>query len=127
MAATSLRVALRRAKWARKRRLAAAIWFLQIRANAQRRRTIWTKQWLLRRDDLGAFDTLLAELRMEDQACFLNFLRVSPGIFDSLLDQVSPIIRKKDTTYRKSISPAMRLAITLRFLATGKYFRCLMQ
>ena len=119
MAIRDLRVARRRAKWARMRQLAAAIWYMYLRDEVQRHRTMWTRDWLLRRDDLGVFDTLLAELRAEDEACFLNFLRVSPGIYDSLLEKVSPLIRKQNTTYRRAISPAMRLAITLRYLATG--------
>ena len=78
------------------------------------------KTWLQRREDLGAYDTLLKELRDEDRSSYLNFLRMSPGIYDSLLAKVSPLIRKEDTNMRRAITPGMRLAITLRYLATGK-------
>jgi hypothetical protein len=74
----------------------------------------------LRRPELGAYDTLLTELREEDQGSFLNFLRLTPGLFDELLVKVTPYIKRSDTTFRKAISPGMRLAITLRYLATGK-------
>lgn len=46
--------------------------------------------------------------------------------FDSLLAKVSPIISKLDTNMRKAITANTRLAITLRFLATGDSYRSLM-
>lgn len=45
---------------------------------------------------------------------------MSPERFDHLLGLVSPLITKKDTNFREAISPAERLALTLRFLATGE-------
>ena len=39
--------------------------------------------------------------------------------FEHLLSLVGPLIRKEDTQFRKSISPEERLAVTLRFLASG--------
>ena len=122
MAENKLALARRRLKRDRMRRLAASVWLLMISEEDRRPRSVWTRDWLMRREQLGAFDTLLTELRAEDQASFLNFLRVSPGIFDSLLDKVTPLIKKEDTTYRKAISPDLRLAITLCYLATGKQF-----
>ena len=44
---------------------------------------------------------------------------MSPDRFDHLLSLVKPLIEKKDTNFRKAISAQERLAITLRFLATG--------
>ena len=48
-----------------------------------------------------------------------NLLRMDPGMFHFILDGIQPLIIKKDTNYRKAISPGERLALTLRFLATG--------
>lgn len=45
--------------------------------------------------------------------------------FEELLLKVTPLIIKQDTYLRKSIPPAERLSLTLRHLATGKYFLCL--
>jgi hypothetical protein len=108
----------REAKRQRLLLMAGAVWFLFLRRR-RRNRTIWTRDWLLRRDDLGAYDTLLSELREEDKGSFLNFLRVTPELFDEMVRKVAPYIQKEDTVFRKSISPGMRLAITLRYLATG--------
>ena len=44
---------------------------------------------------------------------------MSPERFDHLLTLVSPKIAKKDTSFRKSIPAAERLALTLKYLATG--------
>ena len=46
------------------------------------------------------------------------FTRMSPERFDHLLSVVEEK-RKKKTYIRESISPAERLAITLRYLASG--------
>jgi hypothetical protein len=80
---------------------------------------VWTRPWLLRRNDLGAYSTLLSELKTEDQSSFLNFLRLTPGLFEDLVEQVAPYIQRQDTCFRQAISPGMRVAITLRYLATG--------
>lgn len=46
-------------------------------------------------------------------------------LFEDLLEKVTPFIKKQDTHLRQSISPAERLSLTLRHLATGnsKFFR----
>ena len=45
--------------------------------------------------------------------------------FQYLLDAVSPLIVRKDTTTRDAIPPAERLAVTLRFLATNILYNLL--
>jgi hypothetical protein len=120
MAALCLREARRKARRRKLHLLAGALWFFYVRRSERRTRSVWARPWLLRRDELGAYDTLLTELRAEDQGSFLNFLRLTPGLFDELVMKVTPYIKRSDTTFRKAISPGMRLAITLRYLATGK-------
>lgn len=46
-------------------------------------------------------------------------MRMSPESFDLLLSLVSPLISKQSTKLREPISSAERLALTLRFLASG--------
>ncbi|CAN7943147.1 unnamed protein product [Ixodes pacificus] len=46
-----------------------------------------------------------------------------PQAFDALLGLLTERIAKKDTNYRKAISAADRLALTLRFLAAGLTLR----
>ena len=77
------------------------------------------KPWLQRRFQLGAYDALMVELANEDLDGYISFQRMAPDLFGELLAKVGPLIQKKDTVMRPSISPGARLAITLRFLATG--------
>ena len=42
--------------------------------------------------------------------------------FEYLLDLVTPVISKTDTVMREAITAGQRLAVTLRFLATGKIY-----
>ena len=44
---------------------------------------------------------------------------MSPERFDHLLSLVGPLISKLTTRFRNPISPSERLAVTLRYLATG--------
>ena len=62
----------------------------------------------------------MQELRLSDASSYRNFLRMDAATFDELLQMVGPLITYQDTNMRQSISPGERLALTLRFLATGK-------
>ena len=61
----------------------------------------------------------MRELRETDSFSFKNFVRMDGESFSALLEQVSPLLEKQDTNMRKAIPPGERLALTLRFLATG--------
>ena len=93
----------------------------QARIDARKKkRSIWVKPWLQRRHQLGAYDGLMVELANEDLEGYISFQRMAPDLFAELLSKVGPIIQKQDTVMRSSISPGARLALTLRFLATGR-------
>lgn len=77
----------------------------------------WAKQWLLNRSKFSHIN-LMNELRLEPSD-WRNYLRMNEDSFFRLLDLVTPMIKKKDTNMRQSISCHERLAATLRFLATG--------
>ena len=64
----------------------------------------------------------MPELKLEDPASYINYLRVSPEIVDELVERLTPRITKQDTNYRKAIEPALKVAITLRHLATGERY-----
>ncbi|KAG8227282.1 hypothetical protein J437_LFUL014536 [Ladona fulva] len=66
------------------------------------------------------------ELAVEDRLAFKNFLRMTEEQFGEILDLVRDDIRKEDTVMRTLISPEKRLALTLRFLATGESYCSLM-
>ena len=77
------------------------------------------KPWLNRRNELGVYNTLLRELRMEDEGEYKRFLRMIPENFDDLLNLIECDIKKKSTIMRNPIPPNIKLAATLRFLSTG--------
>ena len=82
---------------------------------------LWARPHIMARNSTGAFAKLLPVLREREPSQFRNFLRMPVTTFDWLLDLVTPLIVKEDTNYRAAIPPAERLAVTLRFLATGAY------
>lgn len=88
--------------------------------NERKRRTCWTRPCILRRQEHGAHNSLIKELSQEDHESYKIFVRMTKEDFTELLVKVSPLIVKKDTVMRKSILPAERLSLTLRYLATGK-------
>ncbi|XP_046573230.1 uncharacterized protein LOC124281247 [Haliotis rubra] len=88
-------------------------------------RSCWVRPWIARRSDLGAYKALMRELEAEDTKSFVNFLRMDRESFDQLLGRVSPMITKADTPMRDSIPPGEKLAITLRYLATGDSYKSL--
>ncbi|XP_033978104.1 protein ANTAGONIST OF LIKE HETEROCHROMATIN PROTEIN 1-like [Trematomus bernacchii] len=70
----------------------------------------------------GEYHVLVQELRLDDHL-FQQYFRMSKNVFDELLGKVGSLITKVDTHMRVSIGPAERLAICLRYLATGDSYR----
>ena len=83
------------------------------------RRSSWTKNWLLRRNQFSHMP-LLREIQENNPDDYRNFLRMSDPIFQHLLALVSPYITRQDTVMREAISAEQRLVATLRYLATGR-------
>ncbi len=76
------------------------------------RRRVWVHRILLRCSQLGEFNQLLQELRLDD-GHFQRYFRLSRSQFDDLLSRVSGRISLQDTNYRHSTPPAERLSICL--------------
>ena len=90
----------------------------------RRRRTVWVKRWLLRGHTLGHYDTVMQKLMRKAKGDFKEFLRIEPAMFKELLDRLTPRISKhQDRT--PGLEAGLRLAITLRFLATGNSYHSL--
>lgn len=88
----------------------------------------WSSQLYINRrgqfnqNSTGLLKDLLAD---KTSGFFKNFTRMSEEDFFLLLDCIKPRIERQDTSYRKAISAEERLALTLRFLATGDSFTSL--
>ncbi len=61
----------------------------------------------------------MVELRIEYPAGFQNFIRCEPAMFQEMVDRLTPLISKLDTNYHKALDPGLKVAITLRYMATG--------
>ena len=82
-------------------------------------RTIWVRPIFTERRLLqGASDNLLVEMRLQDPEKYFNYLRMSPTIFNELLNIVGPLITKQKVV-RSPIEARTRLEVTVRWLASG--------
>ncbi|KAG9272087.1 hypothetical protein AMEX_G13037 [Astyanax mexicanus] len=97
-----------------------AIAFLYLRR--KRRRSVWVHQILRGRQQQGEYHRLVQELCLDD-VLFQQYFRLSKGQFDNLLGRVGARITRINTSLRQAIGAAERLAICLRYLATGDSFR----
>ncbi len=57
-------------------------------------------------------------MQLGDQESFFKYFRMSPTLFEALLNLVAPLIIISNQK-REPITPAERLSVTLRYLATG--------
>ena len=92
----------------------------------RRQRNIWVRQWLQRRPELGQYARLMEELKAEDVKGFRNFLRMDPDLYQEILTRIEPRIKPKPNNFRVPLSAGIKLAITLRYLASGESYHSLM-
>ncbi|KAF9415960.1 hypothetical protein HW555_006592 [Spodoptera exigua] len=89
------------------------------------RRPIHRRHWvhpiLTSRNKNGQHKLLFEELKCYPDK-FFKYFRMSVNSFNELLSVLHDDLKHQDTRMRKSISPTERLAITLRYLATGCSF-----
>ena len=91
----------------------------RLRRPKVKKRRCWVREAFQNRDGYGAFETLFNVLR-NDRELFFRYIRMTTERFNYLLSLVKEKIEKKDTRFRKSIPASARLAITLRYLASGE-------
>ena len=103
---------------------AALVVLLHVIKNRKKRKcsSHWAKPWLSKRSSFGIYDTLLQELRSEDKGECKKFLRMSPDVFDELLNLIEEDITRQNTHLRESIPATVKLAATIRFWATGDIY-----
>lgn len=93
------------------------------KVNKRRRlkRAMWMKNYFQTRNFC-----ILKDLEGNNDVLFKNFTRMSKNNFLNILHMVRPLIEKSDSHFRQAIPAEVRLAITLRFLATGDSYSSLM-
>ena len=93
--------------------------------NDRRKKSVWVREWLLNRDKYGMYEKLMKHLEQGDVKSFRNFVRMDPGMFNQMVEDLKPLIQKKRTNWRKPLPAGLKLAITLRYLATGNSYKSL--
>ncbi|XP_025262921.1 uncharacterized protein LOC112637408 [Camponotus floridanus] len=78
-------------------------------------RKYWVRPINIRRPIQGDFDHLLQEMKT-DPYMFFRYTRMSVNVFNHLLEIMKPFLTKKS---HRALVPEQRLALTLRYLATG--------
>jgi len=101
--------------------LMAIILLLKRRRKRRINRKVWQMSWIGRRREKGVFHTLVQELITEDKPTYKRYFRLDERLFKYVLENVGSAIYKQDTHMRQAISADERLAVTLRYLATGVY------
>lgn len=91
----------------------------EIEKRTRRRRRWWVKPWVAQRPVGGATATLLTEWALATPEDYENHLRMSKQRFDDLCNKVRPLIQKQNTRFRAALPAETKLALTLRYLATG--------
>ena len=91
----------------------------------RKRRRCWVHPYLQRREEKGYYNNLMKELAAENPQLYRNFTRIPEELFDEIVERVTPHIKKKLTFWRRPIEPGLRVAITLRYLATGESYKSL--
>ena len=82
-------------------------------------RRFWVRKIFQERKKYGLYHILTDELRLFDKEYFFRFVRMTPQRFEHLLSLVGTHLQRTTTKMREPISPAERLVLTLRFLASG--------
>ena len=84
-------------------------------------RQYWVRPIFSQRAQQGVFHHLVQELRLADTEYHFRYLRMSKEMFDYIVSLVSPLIYRRSyfSRHRLQISVEERVALTLRYIATG--------
>ena len=87
-----------------------------------RRRHMWVRPWQLQREERGAYHNIMADLYATDIPGFTNYMRMTPEFFEMIKTRLEQHLARQATNYRAPISVGEKLALTIRYLATGESY-----
>jgi hypothetical protein len=99
---------------------------MQMQMARRQERRFWIRRWITLRPENGAYGNLMLLLNNEDVVAFRNFTRLPPDMFRDLVQRLTPRLEKYNTWFRDSLPVGLKVAITLRHLATGDSYKSLM-
>jgi len=85
---------------------------------------IWVKNIYKRRREKGSYENLVTELALEDSENYRRFLRMDTTTFMDIVEELKPHIESR-TPRPDRISAGEKVALTLRYLATGDSYQSL--
>ena len=91
----------------------------------RRRHNMWVRPWLLQREERGAYHNIMADLYATDIPGFTNYMRMTPEFFEMMKTRLEPHLARQATNYRAPISVGEKLALAIRYLATGESYTSL--
>ena len=91
----------------------------------RRRHNMWVRPWLMQREEKGAYHNIMADLYATDIPGFTNYMRMTPEFFEMIKTRLEPHLARQATNYRAPISVGEKLALTIRYLATGESYTSL--
>ena len=86
---------------------------------------MWVRPWLLQREERGAYLNIMADLYATDIPGFTNYMRMTPEFFEMIKTRLEPHLARQATNYRAAISVGEKLALTIRYVATGESYTSL--
>ncbi|XP_025159509.1 uncharacterized protein LOC112589650 [Harpegnathos saltator] len=90
------------------------------------KRKYWVHPIFKLKQQQGDWHNLVREMILQDDDTYFTYMRMTPSMFEYLLSKVGPTITKMETHWRKPISPAARLSMTIRYLASGDGFHSIL-
>ena len=98
---------------------------LQRQQRDRKRRACWVSYFIAKRPKFGAYNSTMTQLEVSKSNEWRNYMRMNKHLFTALLQSINEHISKQDTHLRLAIPPGERLALTLRYLATGESYKSL--
>ena len=76
-------------------------------------------------EERGAYHNIMAELYATDIPGFTNYMRMTPEFFEMMKTRLEPCLARQATNYRAPITVEEKLALTIRYLASGESYTSL--
>ena len=66
-------------------------------------RAVWVRELLTRRQKSRQYDSLLTELHNEDSRSYRNYLRITPDLFQEMVEKLTPLLKKQSNFMGESL------------------------